>query len=69
MIRLALLVAVLAGCATASSWLTVGEAAGRAICGALGCPCAAAHTAATGRVVYVEVRADGTAGDVRALRP
>ena len=67
--RRLLALAVLAlGCAAGPAFLQIGETAGRAICAGLGCPCAAATaspTHATGRVVFVEVRPDGTAGAVR----
>ena len=69
--RRALLLAALltTGCAAGSTWLTLGAAAARTICGAAGCPCAAsgrsgAELTHTDRTVRVEVLPDGTVGRV-----
>ena len=66
--RLLVVAALSLGCSSAPMLLQIGETAGRAICAGLGCPCAASTaspTHAAGRVVYVEIRPDGTAGAVR----
>ena len=56
-----------AGCADA---IRISVAAGRVVCGALGCPCAsAAAPASSGRVIGFDVYPDGGVRAVRSTEP
>ena len=62
-VALALVMALVAGCADA---IRLSVAAGRVVCGALGCPCGATSSGAAAAVGGFDVRRDGTVQAVYA---
>jgi hypothetical protein len=61
--RLLLLALLLCGCADA---IRISAAAGRVVCGALGCPCTSSASSGGSRPVAFDVSPDGTVRPVYA---